>query len=98
MDANSITQVSVDDHAVEGSDTLKGRLPAAMQVDALRVVVDEDGTQRWESAGFRHPQIDFNAVAGRPPGKYGVEPLTYADMRRGTAAGRPGTFGSRGSS
>jgi hypothetical protein len=53
MDSNEVILVSVDDHVVEPPDTFSGRLPAAMQDDAPKVVVDDTGAQVWEFAGFR---------------------------------------------
>ncbi len=77
------TIISVDDHLVEPPDMFEGRLPAALQDRAPKVVVDERGHEVWEFDGERHSQVGMNAVAGRRPESVKVEPFRFDQMRPG---------------
>ena len=59
--------ISVDDHVVEPPHTFEGRLPAALQERAPRIVETAAGHQVWEFEGERYTQVGMNAVAGRRP-------------------------------
>jgi len=37
----------------------------------------------WSYEGQELPNIGLNAVAGRPPAEYGIDPTSFADMRDG---------------
>jgi predicted TIM-barrel fold metal-dependent hydrolase len=75
--------VSVDDHLVEPPNLFEGRLPSALAGAGPRVEVTDDGTEVWLFDGRRHPQIGLNAVAGRPPDEWSMEPANFDDMRPG---------------
>ena len=45
------TVISVDDHVCEPPHTFEGRLPAALQDRAPRIVETEQGHQVWEFEG-----------------------------------------------
>jgi predicted TIM-barrel fold metal-dependent hydrolase len=77
------TVISVDDHVVEPADTFEGRLPAAVQDRAPRIVETPQGHQVWEFEGERYTQVGMNAVAGRRPESYGLEPFRFDQMRPG---------------
>ena len=77
------TVISVDDHVVEPADTFEGRLPAALQERAPRIVETAQGHQVWEFEGERYTQVGMNAVAGRRPETYGLEPFRFDQMRPG---------------
>lgn len=77
------TLISVDDHIVEPPDMFEGRLPAALQDRAPRIVTHADGSERWIFGDKEYPNIGLNAVAGRPPDEYSSEPATFSQMRRG---------------
>jgi predicted TIM-barrel fold metal-dependent hydrolase len=77
------TVISVDDHLVEPPDMFEGRLPAKLQDRAPKVVVDERGHEVWEFEGNAHYQPGMNAVAGRRPSSYGLEPFRFDQMRPG---------------
>ena len=77
------TVISVDDHLVEPPTMFEGRLPAALQERAPRVVVDERGHEVWEFEGERHFQVGQNAVAGRRPETVKIEPFRFDQMRPG---------------
>jgi len=59
------TLISVDDHLVEPPDMFDGRLPAALQDGAPRLVVNERGHQVWSFDGQVFTQVGMNAVVGR---------------------------------
>jgi predicted TIM-barrel fold metal-dependent hydrolase len=77
------TVISVDDHVVEPANTFEGRLPAAVQDRAPRIVETPQGHQVWEFEGERYTQVGMNAVAGRRPESYGLEPFRFDQMRPG---------------
>jgi len=77
------TIISVDDHLVEPPDMFEGRLPAALQHRAPRVVVDDRGHEAWEFEGRRFNQVGMNAVAGREQSMRNLEPARFTEMRRG---------------
>ncbi len=77
------TVISVDDHVVEPPHTFEGRLPAAVQGRAPRIVETPQGHQVWEFEGERYTQVGMNAVAGRRPESHGLEPFRFDQMRPG---------------
>ena len=77
------TVISVDDHVVEPAHTFENRLPAALADRAPRIVETPQGHQVWEFEGQRYTQVGMNAVAGRRPETYGLEPFRFDQMRPG---------------
>jgi len=77
------TVISVDDHLVEPPDMFEGRLAARFADRAPRIVENENGHQVWEFDGSRFTQVGMNAVAGRRPNTYGLEPFRFDQMRPG---------------
>jgi predicted TIM-barrel fold metal-dependent hydrolase len=77
------TIISVDDHVVEPPHTFAGRLPAALQGRAPRIVETPEGHQVWEFEGERYTQVGMNAVAGRRPETVRLEPFRFDQMRPG---------------
>jgi predicted TIM-barrel fold metal-dependent hydrolase len=75
--------VSVDDHAVEPAHVFEGRLPERYRDVAPRLVRKDDGTDVWLYEGREIPNIGLNAVAGRPPEEYGMEPTSFDEIRDG---------------
>jgi predicted TIM-barrel fold metal-dependent hydrolase len=75
--------VSVDDHVVEPPDLFEGRLPAKYADEAPKLIQKDDGTDVWLYAGQELPNIGLNAVSGRPPEEYGIEPTAFSEMRPG---------------
>ena len=39
-----------------------------------------EGHHVWRYEGQLYPQIGLNAVAGKPPSEYGMEPVRYDHM------------------
>jgi predicted TIM-barrel fold metal-dependent hydrolase len=83
MEIDEMILVSVDDHVVEPPDLFDGRLPSRWRDKAPRMEHCKDGTDVWVYEGNRIPNIGLNAVVGRPPEEYGIEPEALADMRPG---------------
>jgi predicted TIM-barrel fold metal-dependent hydrolase len=75
--------VSVDDHVVEPPDMFERHLPARWRDVAPHVVRKDDGIDVWAYEGKEIPNIGLNAVAGRPPEEYGMEPTSFDELRPG---------------
>ena len=75
--------VSVDDHVVEPPDLFERHLPAKYRDLAPKVVHKDDGTDVWQFLEFEVPNIGLNAVAGRPPEEYGIDPTSFEEIREG---------------
>jgi predicted TIM-barrel fold metal-dependent hydrolase len=75
--------VSVDDHIIEPPHLFEGRLPAKYQDLAPKVVTRDDGAQAWVYDGDEVYSMGLNAVVGRPPEEWGLEPDRLEDMRKG---------------
>jgi predicted TIM-barrel fold metal-dependent hydrolase len=74
--------VSVDDHVVEPPDMFDNHLPEKWKSRAPRVE-KKKGCDVWVFEGQPIPNIGLNAVVGRPPEEYGVEPTAYEQLRPG---------------
>ncbi len=83
VNAEELILVSVDDHVVEPPDMFEGRVPAKYAGREPKVVHNDDGTDVWSYEGSRIPNVGLNAVVGRPPEEYGIEPTSFAEMRPG---------------
>ncbi|MGE0879611.1 MAG: amidohydrolase family protein [Acidimicrobiia bacterium] len=81
--AEDVQLISVDDHIVEGPKVWEDRLPKAMRDAGPRVLKTPEGYDAWHFEGARFPYIGINAVVGREPVDFGLEPMTYSDMRPG---------------
>ena len=82
MDLEDLILVSVDDHIVEPPGMFEGRLPSRFQNLAPNVV-HVDGIDYWDFDGKRAAHLGLNAVVGRPPDEWGLEPTSYAEFRPG---------------
>jgi predicted TIM-barrel fold metal-dependent hydrolase len=83
MQPDDLILVSVDDHVVEPAHLFEGRLPAKYVDVAPKFVHQDDGTDVWIYDGNILPNIGLNAVAGRPPEEYGMEPTSFDELRSG---------------
>ena len=83
MDIDDLILVSVDDHVVEPPHMFEGRLPAKYKDLAPRFITREDGTNAWTYDGNEISNVALNAVAGRPPEEYGIEPTSFDELRPG---------------
>ena len=62
---------------------LRGPAPGRLADRAPRIVETPEGHQVWEFEGQRFTQVGMNAVAGRRPETYGLEPFRFDQMRPG---------------
>ncbi len=82
MRRDDLILVSVDDHVVEPPGMFDQHLAAEWKPKAPRVERRAD-TDVWMFQGQPIPNIGLNAVVGRRPEEYGVEPTAYDQMRPG---------------
>jgi predicted TIM-barrel fold metal-dependent hydrolase len=79
--------ISVDDHLVEPRHLWEQWLPADLRDRGPRIVEEDRGDQPpaevWHYAGRRFPQIGLNAVAGKKPEEFGIDPVRYDHMLPG---------------
>jgi predicted TIM-barrel fold metal-dependent hydrolase len=78
-----VTVISVDDHVVEPPHMFEGRLPKSLADDAPRIVETPEGHEVWLFEDRQYSQVGMNAVAGRRPDTYGLEPFRFDQMRPG---------------
>jgi predicted TIM-barrel fold metal-dependent hydrolase len=71
--------VSVDDHLVEHPKVWQDRVPEKFKETAPKIV-EVNGTHQWSFDGGMFPTIGLNAVAGKPPEQWGMDPVRYEDM------------------
>ena len=83
MRIEDLVLVSVDDHVVEPPDLFDGRLPAKYVDEAPKLVRKDSGIDVWAYRGQELPNIGLNAVAGRPPEEYAMDPTSFDQMRPG---------------
>jgi predicted TIM-barrel fold metal-dependent hydrolase len=81
--ADDLILVSVDDHICEPADMFEGHVPDRYRQLAPRVVDEPDGSQQWYYGEVRGRNLGLNAVAGKPPEMFNVNPSRYEDMRPG---------------
>ena len=80
--------VSVDDHVVEPPGMFDAHVPERWRDRAPRVVHKDGpngGFDVWSFDGRDVPNIALNAVAGRPPHRYGIDPTSFDELRPGEA-------------
>ncbi len=83
MQMDDMILVSVDDHVVEPPDMFKNHLTDEYKSQAPKVTRLASGCDVWEFNGQKLPNIGLNAVVGRVPEEYGVEPTSYDQLRKG---------------
>ena len=83
MELDDLILVSVDDHVCEPPDLFEGHVPAKWKDRAPRLRQKTDGTHSWFFEGNQIPNVGLNAVAGRAPEEYGMEPTSLTQMRAG---------------
>jgi predicted TIM-barrel fold metal-dependent hydrolase len=84
MRKEDLILVSVDDHVVEPPDVFEHHLPAKYKDIAPHIEHRDDGTDAWKFLDFHIPNVGLNAVAGRPPEEYGMDPTSFDELRPGT--------------
>jgi predicted TIM-barrel fold metal-dependent hydrolase len=75
--------ISVDDHIAEPADMFDQHVPTKFRDQAPRVVDLPDGSQQWYYGDIAGRNLGLNAVAGKPPEMFNVNPTRYEDMRPG---------------
>src|ERR1700712_2963764 len=75
--------VSVDDHVIEHPQVWLDRMPAKYKDVAPRIETAEDGNDWWIYEGEKAGNFALNAVAGKNPKDYGLDPRSYDDMLPG---------------
>jgi predicted TIM-barrel fold metal-dependent hydrolase len=68
---------------VEPPHLFEGRVPRRYRDAAPKLVHKDNGTDVWQYEGAEIPNIGLNAVAGRPPEEYGIEPTSLEELRWG---------------
>lgn len=80
---DDVQVVSVDDHVIEHPTVWSDRLPARFQEAGPKIVELDGGMQAWQFEGRIMPTIGLNAVAGKDPKDFGLDPVRFDDMRAG---------------
>lgn len=75
--------ISVDDHVVEPPSVFDNHLADKYRDQAPKIVKKPGGAEMWSFQGRELPNIGLNAVVGRVPEEYGMEPTAYSQMRPG---------------
>jgi hypothetical protein len=83
MKMDDMILVSVDDHVCEPPDMWDQHVPAKWKDRAPRLVHKADGSDVWVFEGKQIPNVGLNAVAGRAPDEYGMEPTALSQLRPG---------------
>ncbi len=83
MHKDDLILISVDDHICEPADMFEGHVPERYKEYAPRVIEEEGGVQQWWYGNVRGRNLGLNAVAGKPPEFYNIDPFRYEEMRKG---------------
>src|SRR3984957_11188615 len=83
MNMNDMMVISVDDHVSEPPDMFDKHLSGDALASAPKMRTTAAGTNYWEYQGMKMPQVGLNAVVGRVPEEYGMEPTALEQLRRG---------------
>jgi predicted TIM-barrel fold metal-dependent hydrolase len=82
MNMDDLILVSVDDHVIEPPNMFEDFMPAKYLDRAPKLVTDEVG-EKWIFGEGEARNVGLNAVAGRVPEEYGLEPTTFKEIRIG---------------
>lgn len=83
MHMDELILVSVDDHVVEPPNLFEGRLSKRAKEVAPYTTTLDSGRDVWMFDGKPLPNVGLNAVAGRVPEEYGLDPTSFDQMRAG---------------
>jgi predicted TIM-barrel fold metal-dependent hydrolase len=83
MQADDLILVSVDDHVVEPPDLFEGRLSKRAAERAPYVTRIDDDRDVWMFEGNAMPNVGLNAVSGRVQEEWGLDALSFDQMRPG---------------
>ena len=80
---DDVQVVSVDDHVVEHPRVWTDRLATSFQAEGPRIVELDGGAQAWMFEDQVIPNIGLNAVAGKDPKDFGLDPVRFDEMLPG---------------
>jgi predicted TIM-barrel fold metal-dependent hydrolase len=80
---NDMVVISADDHICEPPDMFDNVLSGELLASAPKNRTDKNGNNYWTYQGHIRPLIGLNAVVGRPYEEYGMEPSSFAQLRKG---------------
>lgn len=83
MLSDDIQIISVDDHVIEGPNVWLDRVPAKYKDVAPRIERGDDGNEFWVYENAPAGNFALNAVAGKDPKDFGLDPRSYGDMLPG---------------
>ena len=83
MNAGDLILVSVDDHICEPADMFGAHVPEALRRPRPAVVEEPGGSLQWYYGDVRGRNLGLNAVAGKSPEMFNVDPTRYDEMRPG---------------
>ncbi len=83
MKMEDMVIISVDDHISEPPDMFKKRLHGEDLATAPQFFTTDDGANYWTYQGMTMTSVGLNAVVGRVPEEYGMEPQSLAQVRKG---------------
>lgn len=84
MKMEEMILISVDDHIVEPPEMFQFHTPAKYRDQMPRMRRLDDGSDVWTFDDKIIPNVALNAVAGRRPEEYGMEPTSLDQLRKGT--------------
>lgn len=84
MKMEDMILISVDDHIVEPPDMFRNHTPQKYEDQMPRMKTLADGSDVWVFEDRIIPNVALNAVAGRRPEEYGMEPTSLKQLRKGT--------------
>lgn len=84
MKSDDLILVSVDDHVVEPPTMFDNHVSAQHKDKAPTIKRKQDGSDVWVFGGEQVINIGLNAVVGRLPEEYGMEPTAFEQLRPGT--------------
>ncbi len=83
MKMDDMVIISVDDHISEPPDMFERHLEGEALATAPQFHTTEDGANYWTYQGMTMTSVGLNAVVGRVPEEYGMEPQSLAQVRKG---------------
>jgi predicted TIM-barrel fold metal-dependent hydrolase len=83
VERDDLILISVDDHICEPADMFDRHVPDRYRDQVPRVVDLPDGAQQWYYGEVAGRNLGLNAVAGKPPEMFNVNPTRYEEMRPG---------------
>jgi len=83
MKMNDMMIISVDDHICEPPNFLDKHVSGDARNTAPKLVTTDKGTDYWDYQGMKLPSVGLNAVVGRVPEEYGIEPTAISQLRKG---------------